>query len=203
MWQCSISNSGFVFPKWQRKIYNVVLQAGGGWRHCGLRDGAGSTVLQALWHHRDDNIVGSGRTITLRAWGRRGVDSVMGSGMSWAHGGWRCCGPKDSVGLMVSWSLERRGVHSIVGSGTTTVLWGRWHHQHGSRKIAVRKGGSIVVKSDGAEAPGRTWWWCGLRGGQRRHRLQKKFWWEMLAARWCEWKPPQIMVCKGRTPVYL
>jgi hypothetical protein len=57
----------------------------------------GSTELRTLGHHGDDGVAGSRRMTALRAWGFHGS--------------------------MASWAREWRGVHSIVGSGRTMLLW--------------------------------------------------------------------------------
>jgi hypothetical protein len=126
MWQCSISNSGFVGPKWQRKIYNVDLQAWGGRWH-GLDDITGLGMAHCA-HHRglreDDVVAGSG--MAMRAWGR-------GLYCRWRH--------RLESGKMV--------VHKGLNRG-----WERWCGGSGEDSMMARRlwGGL----DDGVEAPGRT-----------------------------------------------
>jgi hypothetical protein len=149
MWQCSISNSGFVAPKWYRKIYNVLLRARG--RHgLGDDDGvAGSGMVRAdsvtgsgtswgRWHRglREDDGVASLET----ACGQliRKLKNGAGSIVSRAWGGQQCSRLRNGTGSMMSWALEM-----------APMLSG---------KTVRRTGGSIGVENDGAEASKTTRW---------------------------------------------
>jgi hypothetical protein len=101
MWQCSISNSGFVGPKLHRKIYNVSLQARGGQRCCRLGDSIGSTTSRA----RVDGVASLGRMTMLQVQGWRGVDDIMGSGT--ARGRW-CRGLREDDGVAGSGTAQGR-----------------------------------------------------------------------------------------------
>jgi hypothetical protein len=82
----------------KKKIFNVALQAWGGRRCCGLRDGAGLMVSWALGRRGDDGATGSGIAQvddvmslgTVRGAHRRRLredDIVVGSRTaSWAWG---------------------------------------------------------------------------------------------------------------------
>jgi hypothetical protein len=118
------------------------------------------------------SLVGLGRMTALRVQGRRGFDGIVGS---------RCLELRqddDAVdrGWHRSLALQARewcGVHSVAGSGRTTLLrsWER-HRALGDEACVVDSGtssgrgrwrrirASTTVGNDGAEAPGRTRWWC-------------------------------------------
>jgi hypothetical protein len=103
MWQCSISNSRFVCPKWHRKIYNVALRARGrrwlreddgvvgsrmaqGQRRRGLWDSAGLTVSWAGERRGVDSVACSSRTMVLKAPERHRVDGIanLGTTPTWS-----------------------------------------------------------------------------------------------------------------------
>jgi hypothetical protein len=161
MWQCSISNWGFIGPKRQGKIYNVELRTRGGQWCCGLWDGAGSTVSRALGHHRDDDVMVLGRSTALRVWGQREVDGVVGSRMSRARGGWWHCGLKDGVGSTAWWTLGHLMFEEDDGIAGLGMTWG-WRC-HGLRNgvgctTSRAQGGLRCCKDDDVTSLGRGRW---------------------------------------------
>jgi hypothetical protein len=174
MWQCSISKLGFMGPKWQRKIYNIIfLRAWGGRWHWGLRDSVGFDSVvgsRALygWQHRglrEDNDVAGPETMR--------VDGVVGS--------------------RTTLRAHRRGLREdnvVVGSRTVSWAWGRClcgrrRLRLGSGKMTSHRGarpwmGNTARRlrgelDDGAEASGKSRQWHRFRGSQRWYRLHGNF----------------------------
>jgi hypothetical protein len=125
-------------------------------------------------------------------WLRKKQCSLAGSRRRmalWARGGRWCCELKDGIGSTASWALGHHGDDGIAGSGRTKTLWahercgsmaswawgwrlrGLWCHRLRSRKMAAHKGALTMVGNNGAEAPRRTRWWHGLRGGRQWCKL--------------------------------
>jgi hypothetical protein len=119
IWQCSIWKSGFVGPKWQRKIYNVALRARGGWQRCGLGDSAGSMTSWALGHRGDDGTAGLGTTL---------VNDVVGTTMAW---GAQRHGLREDDVVAGSRTASRDWDDACMVDGSTGSGQGRWQHIKG------------------------------------------------------------------------
>jgi hypothetical protein len=116
-----------------------------GWRCHGLGEDDGAAGLEKVWV---DDIIGSGRTTVLWAWGRCGL---MASG---ARGVWCCCRLRNSVvvfGTAPAWSA--------VSPAWVGEDGGAWS-------------GSTVVRNDDLEALGMTWW---RRGSSREDSMMAWF----------------------------
>jgi hypothetical protein len=149
MWQCIISNSGYVGPKWHRKIYNVGLRAE---RRRELRkddDVEGSRTAWGRWHHRLKDIAGSGRMTPLWARWRRRVDGVAGSGTVWGKQRHELGEDDDVAGSVVEQSQRCHGHGNdvCVVDGITGLGWGCWPRvsraQSGSGMMARRLWGEL------------------------------------------------------------
>jgi hypothetical protein len=201
MWQCTISKSGFVGPKWQKNI-----------QYCSLAGLGRTTTLRAQGWRGFNDITGSGASWGWQHHGLGEDDGAMGPGTAWVN---------IVVRSGMELSAQRHGLgedNVVVGSGTASWAWGQRlcgqrRHWLESGKMAVHKGAWPWLRTttqrlwggldNGAEALGRTQRWHELRGGQRRRGVQGNFWWESLVAWRREWKPPRFRVCKGHAIVYL